>query len=294
MINYLRHMAVFARVVDEGSFRAAARDLSVAPSRVSQTISDLEQYIGVTLMYRSTRKLSLTTDGRKFYQHAAEIMRNAEAGMNELNSLSQKPFGELKVTLPAFLVSSNISQAIGEFAKQYADISLSLIYTDQRVDLLDQGIDLTIRVGWLEDSSMLSRKLTESRRLLVASPEYLKALSKPQQPADIINWDWLHFNVRASTIEFTHTNGKIVRITENSRLVINSAEAIANFACQGVGVAILPEHLISKKIESGELVEVLPEWKLKPLGFYAVWPDKSRRESLTLLLVRYLADKIYQ
>lgn len=291
MINHLRHMAVFAIVVDEGSFRAAAKNLGLAPSRVSQTVSDLEKYLNVTLLNRTTRKLFLTNEGRKFYAHVVDITRNAEAGLNELQTLSQKQIGELKISLPAFLTSSVISNGIAEFARQHPKVSLSLSYTDQRVDILNEGLDLSIRVGWLEDSSMMSRKLGESKRFLVASKGYMKNRTIPKHPFDLKEWDWIRFEMRSSTIDFTSTSGEKISISENARVSVNSANALSYFTSQDLGLTILPEHLVEEQIKTGEFVHVLPDWEIKSMGYYAVWPDKSRRENLTLMLVRFLADR---
>ena len=290
MINYLRHMAVFAQVVDEGSFRAAAKKLGVAPSRVSETVSDLEQYLGTTLLYRSTRKLSLTSEGEKFYRHVAHIVRNAEAGMNELNAYSQEPKGELSVSLPAFLATSTITSAVAEFLRLHPKVSISLTYTDQVVDLINSGIDLSIRAGWPKDSAMMSRKLAESHRVLVASKTYMESHPTPTHANDLADWDWIRFQMRSPTIDLVSDSGEFVSLTERSRISANSAEALTHLALQHLGVTILPEHLVKHHIESGELVQVLPQWQLKPIGYYALWPDTSRRENLTLLLVRFLAD----
>lgn len=292
MINYLRHMAVFAMVVDEGSFRATAKALGLAPSRVSETISDLEAYLGITLFYRSTRKLSLTSEGRRFYTHVSQIPRNAESGLNELNTLIQKPIGELTVSIPAFLTTSNISSTIADFAHEFPDVNLKLIYSDQVLDPLDEGIDLSIRAGWPADSALLSRKLGSEKRLIVASKKYLESRTQPNHPHDIKEWHWIHFAMRTGSVELESENGEKVSFAENTRLSVNSAEALLNFALKDLGLTILPETFVEPYIKSGELVHVLPQWQAKPLGYYAIWPDKSRRESLTLLLVRYLAEQL--
>ncbi|GHB77456.1 LysR family transcriptional regulator [Psychrosphaera saromensis] len=290
MINHLKHMAIFARVVDEGSFRRAAKTLNLAPSRTSQTVADLEQYLGVTLLYRSTRKLVLTSEGAKFYTHALEMLKNAEAGLNELNALSQQHIGTLRISLPAFLTYSTISTAIAEFAKQYPKVTLSLMFTDHIVDILNEGIDMSIRVGWLQDSTMMSRKLYDGRRLLVASNKYLASKVTPTHPSDLLSWDWIRFDIRSSSVEFESPTGEKVSITENTRFSVNSADALSSFVKKHMGLAYLPEHIVADDIKNGDLVHVLPEWKLKSLGYYAVWPNKSRRENLTLLLVRFLAE----
>ena len=291
MINYLKHMAVFAKVVDVGSFRAAAKELGLAPSRISHTISDLEKYLGVTLLYRTTRKLLLTSEGQKFYAHVIVMVGNAEAGLNELNHLSEEPMGVLKISLPAFLAASKISTYLARFSLQHPKIRLSVSYTDQIMDILDEGLDLSIRVGWLEDSSMMSRKLGESKRLLVAGKEYVKARFSPEHPSDLKDWDWISFQMRSNTVEFVSSVGETVSVSEHSRMSVNSAEALCHMAKQNLGLTILPEDLVRESLATGGLVNVLPDWRLKSLGYYAVWPDKSRRENLTLLLVRFLAEQ---
>lgn len=291
MVNYLKHMAIFALVVDQGSFRAAAKSLALAPSRVSETVSDLESYLNVTLLNRTTRKLSLTHEGRIFYKHVAEMTRHAEAGLNALNTASQAYVGKLKLSLPAFLTESVVSKALAEFSSLHPNVALSLNYTDQQVDIIQEGIDLSIRVGWLADSSMLSRKIGQSRRLLVASKQYVAARPEPKHPTDLNNWDWIDFMMRPSSIEFTSESGETVTISEHAKIKVNSANALAYFAEQNMGLTILPEHLAEGPLRSGQLVHILPDWRLKSMGYYAVWPDKSRRENLTLQLVRFLAER---
>lgn len=289
MINHLRHMAIFATVVDAGSFRAAAKDLGLAPSRTSDTVSELEKYLGVTLLYRTTRKLVLTNEGRRFYTHVSALLKNAEAGLNELNSGSPELVGELKISLPAFLASSAITSAIAAFSQQHQKVSISLNFSDQLMNMLSEGLDLSIRVGWLEDSSMMSRKIGESRRLLVASKSYAEGRPTATKPSDLIDWDWIRFSQRPSTVEFTSSAGKKVTISENARISADSTEAVCHLASQHSGLAILPEHWVVQRLNRQEFVHILPDWTLKPLGYYAVWPDKSRRESLTLQLVRFIA-----
>ncbi|MEM9102832.1 MAG: LysR family transcriptional regulator [Pseudomonadota bacterium] len=292
MINYLRHMAIFAQVIDEGSFRGAAKQLGLAPSRVSETVSDLEEYLDATLLYRNTRKLQLTHEGRIFYEHIKNMVKHAESGLNELNAYSETPTGELKISLPAFMASSELATVIAKFAHQYPKISLSLIYTDHILDFFKEGLDMSIRVGWLQDSSLMSRKLGQSRRLLVASKDYIQTKSlQPKHPSELKGWDWIRFQMRSNSLEFYQKNSiETVSIHENSRICVNSAEAMKHFTCQGLGLSVLPQHLVENYLKRGELIHLLPEWEVEPLGYYALWPDKSRRENLVTLLVRFIAE----
>ncbi|MEM6309399.1 MAG: LysR family transcriptional regulator [Pseudomonadota bacterium] len=291
MIDHLRQMAVFARVVDEGSFRAAAKEVGLSPSRVSETVSELEDYLGVTLLYRTTRKIALTNEGRIFHGRVVEMLRSAEAGLNEISALSLEPVGALRISIPAFMATGTLTTAVVSFAKLHPNVALSVSYTDNRVGLIEDGFDLNIRVGWLDDSSMMSRKLAVGQRSLVVGPGYASKRETPKTPADLEDWDWVRYRNRSDTTVFTGPDGTEEKVTGQAQIEVDSIDALNELACQDMGVTILPSHLAERGIEDGRLVPLLPEWQLRELGIFAVWPDKSRRESLTLLFVRFLAEK---
>ncbi|WP_298359631.1 LysR family transcriptional regulator [uncultured Litoreibacter sp.] len=291
MIDHMRHMAIFARVVDLGSFRAAAKDIRLAPSRVSEIVTDLEDFVGATLLNRTTRKIALTNEGRKFYAHAVEMVRSAESGLNELNALSLEPAGSLRVSVPAFMSSSSLATAMGDFTTRYPHVELSVSFTDLPVDLLRDGFDLNIRVGWLDDSSMMSRKLGEIERVLVSGVDYAKARPDPKQPRDLETWDWIRYAQRSNAMEFNSGTERSVKVTGRSRLQVDSIDALLHYAHLNFGVTVLPRYLVDQGLNSGVFTELLESWKLAPLGIYAVWPDQSRRENLTVHFVRFLAEQ---
>lgn len=290
MIEHLRHMAIFARVVDEGSFRAAAKAIGLAPSRVSETVSELEAYLGVTLLYRTTRKIALTNEGRLFYARVAEMLRSAENGLNELNALSLEPVGALRVSMPAFMSSSSLATAIAEFVRRHPQVALSVSFTDARTDLLEDGYDVNIRAGWLDDSSMMSRKLGETERALVAGTGYAATRPRPSHPSEMEDWDWLRYKHRSEYTTLHGAEGETVKVLGQARLEVDSVDALYHFTVQNLGATVLPEHLAARGEAEGKLVRLFPDWRLIPLGLFAVWPDTSRRESLTLLFVRFVAD----
>lgn len=291
MIDHLKQMAIFARVVDEGSFRAAAAQIGLSPSRISETVSELEDYLGVTLLHRTTRKIGLTNEGRMFYARVVEMMRSAEAGLNELNALALEPVGALRISIPAFFAGGPISTAIASFTKRHPNVAFSVVYSDNRLGLLEDGFDLNIRVGWLDDSSMMSRKLGDGQRVLVAGQGYAKQRPVPKRPKDLEDWDWVRYKNRPDTTVFTNAKGRDESVTGHAQIEVDSIEALFHMVKQDVGATVLPSFLAERGVEDGKLVKLLPDWSLRPLGIYAVWPDKSRRESLTLLFVRYLADQ---
>ncbi len=291
MINHLKHMAIFASVVDEGSFRGAAKRFAVAPSRISQTVSDLEEFLGTTLLHRTTRKISLTSEGRVFFESVKDMLRSVEAGMNSLNAVIAKPIGDLKISMPSFMANSELAVLLADFIRQYPQVSINIVYTDRPMDLIENGFDLSIRVGWLSDSSMMSRKLGESDRVLVASTNYAKTRPQPQYPQDLETWDWVHFAQRSEVVELTSHTGEQIKLAGRSRLKVDSIDALLHFVRQDLGVTIVPRYLVEGLLKSGEFVELLPEWHMPSLGYYAVWPDTSRRENLTQFMVRFLAKQ---
>ncbi|MCK0121579.1 LysR family transcriptional regulator [Loktanella sp. F6476L] len=292
MINHLKHMAVFARVVDKGSFRAAAQDLGVAPSRVSQTITDLESYLGTTLLYRTTRKLALTGEGRTLYRRVTEMLRSAEAGFNEINANTNDPVGALRVSVPAFLAMSDLSTAMANFIKRYPNVALSLYYNDRKVEIIENGFDLAIKAGSLADSAMMSRKLGAIPRALVAGVEYAAARPVPQRPRDLEDWDWIQYQQRSDTVDLLSEKGKMEKVGGQSQIEVDSVNALYHFAQQNVGTTVLTENLAAQGVASGALVRLLPKWRPPDIDLHAVWPDSSRRENLTLLFVRFLADEL--
>ncbi|MEO1563322.1 MAG: LysR family transcriptional regulator [Pseudomonadota bacterium] len=291
MIDKLRPIAIFANVVEQGSFRAAARHLGLAPSRVSQTVSDLEKDLGVTLLYRSTRQISVTHEGRLLHQKAMAILEAAETGLDQINPHATEPRGSLRVTVPAFITQTKLMDVFAAFAKTYPKVHLQLHFTDHATDLIKEGFDVGIRAGWPETSELLSRSIGGAERLLAVSPDYCKGRDLPQHPSELEEWDWIRFLITPNQTELTSRSGVKVNVRINAYISVNSAQALYEFALRGLGIASIPEHLAQQGFARGDLIPILPEWSLKPLGIYALWPDQSRRENLTLLFVRFLAEQ---
>lgn len=291
MIDHLKQMAIFAQVVEEGTFRGAAKALGLSPSRVSETVSELEDYLGVTLLYRTTRKIALTNEGRIFYGRVVEMMHSAEAGLNEISAIAMEPVGALRISFPAFLSSSPLSTAVADFSKRYPNVALSVTYTDNEVGLIEDGFDLNIRAGWLDDSSMMSRKLAVGQRKLVAGRKYASRHSVPKSPADLEDWDWIRYRNRADTTVLVGPDGTEGKVTGKAQIEVDSIHALDHLVRQNLGVTILPANMADQGIEDDALVPLIPDWTLRELGIFAVWPDRSRRESLTLLFVRFLAQQ---
>ena len=289
MIKKLRSIAVFATVVDQGTFRAAGRQLGLAPSRISETVSELEQELGVTLLYRSTRRLSLTNEGQILYAEARKMLDAAECGLDAIRPTSSEPNGTLRISAPAFLTQTDVMDSFARFARDYPKVNLNFEFSDHPRELIRDGFDVAIRAGWLKDSELLSRNIGATNRLLVASPAYYASMPEPSHPSDLQAWDWVRFAFRSDQLELTAANGDVVSVAGKSNVVVDSANAVYELVVRGLGLSVVPESLAARACEKGDLIHVLPEWSPRPLGLHAVWPDQSRRKNLTLMFVRFMS-----
>ena len=287
MIDDLRPLAVFAKTVEAGSFRAAARMLGLSPSVVSHHVSQLESRLGLALIYRSTRRLSLTVDGKRLYSHAQTMLAAAEAGLNAMNDRSSEPVGELSVSLPAFLVSGPLMPRLTTFITNHPKVHISLDFTDEKQDLIGDGIDLAIRIGALQDSSLKAVRLLDLPRTLVAAPSLLQGKSL-QGPRDAAELDWIGIRMRPGPRWFRHAVGQEIAIEMAPRVQVNSIEASRQLAIAGLGLCSPPSFLVAEDLAAGRLVEVLPDWRVPTLGIYAVWPSNAGREGLSRRLVAAL------
>lgn len=291
MLDQLRQIAIFAKTVDHGSFRAAARALEISPSVVSHHIAQLEQALGTALLYRSTRKISLTSDGERLLAEARIMINAAEAGLQAVADHTDQPSGVLNVTAPAVLAHSQFVDQIAAFAATYPRIRLDLDFSDLRRELIANGIDVAIRMGRLRDSALLARKLYDVDRRLVASRSYMENRPRPTSPGDMATWDWLELTPAPRKPEFRKAGEQKQRIEPEVRINVNDAHALYRLVRAGAGLAILPEFLVNADLSTGAMVHVLPDWTVEPVGVYAVWPPNAPRDGLTARFVECLSSR---
>ncbi len=290
MLDRLRQIAIFAATVDHGSFRAAARSLRLSPSVVSHHVTQLEQKLGTALIYRSTRKLSLTPDGARLLAAARTMMDAAEAGLEEVSNQTRQLSGLLRVTVPAVLAQSRLVDRIAAFAMRYPKVRLSLDFSDVRRELIGDGFDIAIRMGWLEDSSLKARKLFDVKRHMVAAASYVASRPEPATPDDLGEWDWLELApVWHKKPEFRNGSRSMVIARPESRISVNDAQALQRLSCLGAGLAIIPDFLSEADVNAGRLQVVLPDWTVTPVGVYAVWPSNAPRDGLVKQFVEFMA-----
>lgn len=288
MIDDLRALAIFAKVIEAGSFRAAAHELKLSPSVVSHHVAQLEERLGTTLIYRSTRRLSLTHEGEQLFASAQAMLLAAENGLNSVAHQATEPSGKLNLTVPALLTRSQLLRDIAEFVKTFPKISLSISFSDVVQDVIHEGIDCAIRIGVLKDSTLKSKKLYDMQRQLVIAPATMGRYPPPQTPQDLVTWDWIGLKMRAHTRRLHHKSGKTQSIDFKPRIIADSVDAMGQLALAGLGVATPPAFLVAEDLQQGRLVEPLPDWHPESVPVYAVWPPNVSPESLAYKLIAFL------
>ncbi len=291
MLNHLRALAVFARVADAGSFRAAAKRLGISASVVSHHVTSLERHLDTPLIYRTTRRLSLTAAGERLAASAQAMLKAAEDGFGEIGHQSPNPTGSLKITAPAVLQYARFVTRISTFMKRYPKVEISINFSDRRSNIVEEGFDLGIRVGQLKDSSLMSRKLAEGRLIVCASPDYLRARGRVKNPGDLENLELINIVGVPPSITLT-SRGKnpaeqVVRMSH--RISVDSGFAGRRMAEETCGVVMLPDFIVREAMEAGRLVRVLPGWQAPSFGIYAVWPPNSGRNYLRTMFLDFIA-----
>jgi DNA-binding transcriptional LysR family regulator len=259
---------------------------------VSHHVSALEGRFGIALLYRSTRRLALTPEGERLFEMASKMVASAETALGELDLNGHADRGMLRLTVPIALATSPLTASLAKFASSFPQIRLVLHFTDARKNLIEDGYDLNIRMGWPEQSSLEMQMLFEVPRRLVASPGYIQGHKRPARPADLADWKWIHFEPRPRSVEFSHPELGVEKVWGTDQITVDASPAMFHLAICGAGLATLPDFMVDEAIAAGRLAEVLPQWKLPSPGVYAIWPRNAPRAGLTLRLIKYLAEAL--
>jgi len=269
----LNAVRVFARVLETGSFRAAAKELDLPKSTVSRKLSELEAQLGARLLQRTTRRVAPTEVGERYYQTIAPALNAIREGEAWVAAQRDAPSGRLKVSAPGTLAEVALPAAIASFLQRFPQVELQLDLSDRFVDLVGEGFDLAIRAGELADSSLVARKLLTSPTKLVASSKYLALRGAPAQPDDLTQHEILIVGARRDA-QWSLVNGMARRtISLEGRLTAPSPIIVHEAALEGVGVARLPSWLVEDDLREGRLVAVLDDWTPPSLELHAVMPS---------------------
>ncbi|KAK44068.1 LysR family transcriptional regulator [Caballeronia jiangsuensis] len=284
----LLDVGLFMRAAALANLSAAAREFGLSPAVASARIAGLERMLGARLLHRTTRRVSVTQEGEIFAAHARELLDAAEAARASVGQAREHPHGRLRVTMPSSLGRQHISPLIPAFLRAHPGVSVDLRMTDQIVDLVDEGIDLAIRIGALKDSTLVAKKLASNRRVLCASPAYLAAHGTPRHPADLAGHECVILADQRDWSFVTPTG--VIDVRVSGRLVTDNGEVIRDALAAGVGIGLKSTWSVAPLIASGELVTVLDDYPLaQTVAIWAVYPSRAFVPPKTLAFIDFLA-----
>ena len=291
MVDF-RKLAIFAAVVEQGSFTAAAQILGMTKSGVSKQVTALEAMHGVQLLHRTTRSLHVTESGELLYRHAADMIAAAQSGVAAIAERAEQPRGSLRVTAPIGIGESFLAPRLGPFTRQHPDIELTLHLTDSQQGILDQGFDLAIRAAPLADSSMVVRKLTEVPLVLCGSPRFVRAHAPIKRPADLARVQAIVFTPlgKPMKLELRRENARRT-VSMGGQIATNHGPVALRLALEDSGLAVLPRFYIEEHLRDGNLVTVLDDWSVGAVPVFAVYPSK-RVTAATRALLAFLVDVV--
>lgn len=285
----LKRMALFACVVEKGSMVGAGEALGMSSSAVSQQVRRLEEATGVTLLHRTTRKLTLTEAGASFYESCRQIVELAQQAEQRLAEQRDAPVGELRVAAPVGFSGPLLCEALSPLLSAHPGLSLNLFFHDEPIDLVESRIDLAIRVGRQEDSSLVARYVTDWRMILCAAPAYLARVGVPVEPLQLLKFDWIGLHLeRNQHLTLTGPDAVQQRLRLETRISCNNILAARQFTLAGMGVSLQPEPEIRHLLARGELLPLLPDWQLESIGLYIVTPRRDAQPAK----VRYAMEAL--
>lgn len=274
-MDRFENMNTFIRVVEAGSITGAADRLGVAKSAVSRRLKELEEHLGVELFHRTTRRMNLTDTGRAFFHQSVRIREDvleAELATSQAHGTLK---GSLKVALPSSFGLMHMGPVINEFLQEYPEIEFDLDFNDRKVDLMQEGFDLAIRLAILPDSSLIARRLAPINAVICASPTYLENMGVPQSLGELSNHRCLVYSL-LEDFEHWHlidTNGKAIKVKIRPYLKATTGEFLRDAAVEGQGIILVPSFIAYKEIERGDLVPLLTDYKPPQIDAYAIYPQ---------------------
>lgn len=287
LIENISDLMVFTQAVKGGSLSAAGRKLGISLAVASKKLQRLEEQLGVRLLNRSTRQLSLTDEGAEYYHYCVRILAELEEGEELVTRGSKEPKGNLKVTVPAAFGRLHVAPLVPEFLTRYPAIKLTLHLTDSMVDIIDQGYDLAVRIGDLKDSILVAKPIAVDRRVLVATPSYLARYGEPHTPQQLSDHNALLF---AGTDHwgFTGPGGEEISVKVSGNLDTNNCDALREAILAGLGLALRPLWDVWQDLREGRLVRLLPDYTPPTYPIHAVYPSRRLVPKKTRIFIEHL------
>jgi DNA-binding transcriptional LysR family regulator len=294
-MDRFEEMRVFSAVVDAGSFVGASTALDMSKAAVSRHVGELESRLGVRLLHRTTRKLSLTPEGEVFHARCRELLGGVDEAEAEITSRSGEASGLLRINVPFSFGLLHLAPLWVEFMAQHPKVTLDVTLADRVVDLVEEGFDLAVRIARLPNSSLVSRPLSSTRMVLCASPAYLESRGSPSHPSDLASHDVLAYSLfsMGDQWEFTGSHEdaeRVVSVKVTPRMRTNSGDTCRVAALRHQGIVLQPTFLVGPDLLAGTLVEVMPAWRSIELGVYAVYPTRKFVSPKVRLMIEFLVN----
>jgi len=273
-MDRLTEMEAFATVVDQGGFTDAARKMGISKSAVSKHVSSLEARLGARLLNRTTRRVSPTEIGLAYYDRALQVLNDAGEADAMVSSMQSDPAGLLRISVATDFGVNHLSPVLSDFLAEFPEITVNMVLNNRYVELISEGFDMAIRIGDLEDSTLRARKLAETTRRMIASPDYLEKYGAPQKIDDLNEHKLLHYSNEAngSVWKVTAPSGEKRQIRTAGGLSVNDGQSLLNAAISGLGIAYLPNFLYGPAMRDGLVQDVIPDLPMETQGIYAVYP----------------------
>lgn len=281
----------FVAVAELQSFTKAAKQLGISVAQVSRNIAELEASLAIKLLYRSTRSVSLTEEGQLYLQHCRHLVASLDEANRTLANLKATPRGQIKLTAPVFYGETRIAPLLHDFLRLYPDTELELQLTNNKVDLVQGGFDLAIRLGTLEDSSLIARKLASRTQYIVAAPDYLQRCGTPVTITQLNQHQCLTGTLAVWRFS---VNGSLVQYKPKGRIICNSGVALLDAALKGLGLVQLPDYYVNDKLSRSELISVLDDIRQPDDGIWALYPQNRHLSAKVRVLVDFLAEQLAQ
>jgi DNA-binding transcriptional LysR family regulator len=290
-MNRLLEMEIFATVADAGSISAAADRLDMAKSAVSKRLADLETRLGVSLMTRTTRRLSLTDTGAEFNKRCTTILAEVSAAEASVTAADAELSGPIRIAAPLSFGLQHLGPALLKFMQQHPAINVTMDFNDRQIDLVAEGVDLGIRIAKLGDSTLVARKLAPVRQLVCASPAYWAANGRPKKPADLKDHLALRYTLAAQrNWTYTAADGTRGSVTVPTRHAANNGAFLRDAAVAGLALVRLPAFIVHEQTSAGELEPVLLNYRWNDLHAWAVYPQTRRLPARVRVLIDYLTE----
>lgn len=290
-MDRLTSLKSFLQVAEARSFSAAAKRLGISKSLISRHVSGLEAELGVLLLSRTTRRLSLTEAGQAYAERCQRVLADLEEADQAVSNLQAVPRGRLKITAPMSFGSLHLAPLLPRFIEKYPEIELDIVLSDRLVDLIEEGFDLAVRIGRLSESSLIAKKLCPMLRAACASPDYIKKHGAPMVPADLVNHRCLsHSELAAQEWRFAAPDGGPLAVSVKGPVRLNNGEAMRHLALAGAGIVYLPTFFIGPDLRQGRLIPILKSFIVQDSALYAVYPHARHLSPKVRAFVDFLAE----